>query len=592
MIKLAILFVLLTSFSGAQTWRGNTTGYGYITFNGEGPNIFDGAVGADGKTWTDTGDDWLSGINNPWWWANAIDAGFIDNQLYVVNACSADTGTSPTGYNCIPWKVGIVNPTNGKVFTLVTNDWTNVISGISACDEPHFVHNFDESIYQADGYVHLMVPCDISGTWTLYETHSLPTDMESWSAPVNTGFLGGYDANFYFDGTTFWIWWTTADANNYLQLASSTALLGPYASVETGDWAGWGNHKEGGYVYPAPSGSGYVWYLQMESSVTPRITYYSACSTTSFTACTWTVKASYISQFHYRHGAILSLHTPSATLPHTNRPLMFPGTGDYVPLTNLASIHCPTPNAIAHFTRDGSTPTSASPVYTAPYTVSSTETDKAICVESGFQNSDVSTAVYTIHAAQNMTTFTKADPGSYMTISTSGVLVKNMPTNLSNEYLYKDFGASFFTGDLKEDFSVYYANFESGSTQAASYLWGLSDSIGDLDTTGNNMAVQVNAQTDGTLATYIGERFSGTKNQAQTGKNLQPFTPYYFTVIRSGMVLTVNVYTDMQRTNLYTTASYTATSAVAYRYMYGASAVNGALTAAQTTFTKDFFIIL
>jgi hypothetical protein len=55
-----------------------------------------------------------------------------------------------------------------------------------------------------------------------------------------------------------------------------------------------------------------------------------------------------------------------------------------------------TPNSVIFYTTDGTTPTAASPQYSGPIAVSSTETVEAIAVTSGFSNSSVATAMYTI----------------------------------------------------------------------------------------------------------------------------------------------------------------------------------------------------
>jgi hypothetical protein len=63
--------------------------------------------------------------------------------------------------------------------------------------------------------------------------------------------------------------------------------------------------------------------------------------------------------------------------------------------TQSVAITAPT-GAIVYYTVNGSTPTTSSTAYSGPITVSSTETIKAIAVESGMANSAVTSASYTI----------------------------------------------------------------------------------------------------------------------------------------------------------------------------------------------------
>src|SRR5204862_7844704 len=58
-----------------------------------------------------------------------------------------------------------------------------------------------------------------------------------------------------------------------------------------------------------------------------------------------------------------------------------------------------TPGATIYYTTDGSTPTTASTVYTGPIAVTRTMTLQALATASGMANSTVASATYTIWAA-------------------------------------------------------------------------------------------------------------------------------------------------------------------------------------------------
>ena len=77
-------------------------------------------------------------------------------------------------------------------------------------------------------------------------------------------------------------------------------------------------------------------------------------------------------------------------------PVLAPVSGTYYSAPTV-SITCETEGANIYYTLDGSTPTASSTLYTAPITVDSTMTVKAIAIM-GTENSNVATATYTIPA--------------------------------------------------------------------------------------------------------------------------------------------------------------------------------------------------
>lgn len=104
-----------------------------------------------------------------------------------------------------------------------------------------------------------------------------------------------------------------------------------------------------------------------------------------------------------------------------------------------------TSGATIYFTTDGSTPTAASPTYSGPFTVSSSETINAIALASGHLASNVSTATYTHVTQAAMPTFSPA-PGTYtgaqlitISSSTAGATIYyttdgSTPTTASTQY--------------------------------------------------------------------------------------------------------------------------------------------------------------
>ncbi|PYQ11962.1 MAG: hypothetical protein DMF80_20225 [Acidobacteria bacterium] len=76
-------------------------------------------------------------------------------------------------------------------------------------------------------------------------------------------------------------------------------------------------------------------------------------------------------------------------------PTMSPVAGTYT-ATQSVALSTTTGGATIRFTTDGSTPTATSPIYSTPISVTQTITIKALGLKTGWTNSDVATAVYTL----------------------------------------------------------------------------------------------------------------------------------------------------------------------------------------------------
>jgi hypothetical protein len=79
-------------------------------------------------------------------------------------------------------------------------------------------------------------------------------------------------------------------------------------------------------------------------------------------------------------------------------PVLSPAGGTFTSSVTV-TITDGTPGATIYYTTDGSTPTTASTVYTGPFLVTQTKTIRAIAAASGMANSDVASASYTIKVA-------------------------------------------------------------------------------------------------------------------------------------------------------------------------------------------------
>jgi hypothetical protein len=131
-------------------------------------------------------------------------------------------------------------------------------------------------------------------------------------------------------------------------------------------------------------------------------------------------------------------------LPAAATPTFSPAAGAYGPAQTV-TISDATSGATIYYTTNGTTPTVSSSVYSSAITVSATETLEAIAIASGYSQSAVGSAAYTINGAVAMPTFSPAagayGPAQTVTISdtTSGATIYyttngTTPTTASSTY--------------------------------------------------------------------------------------------------------------------------------------------------------------
>jgi hypothetical protein len=125
-------------------------------------------------------------------------------------------------------------------------------------------------------------------------------------------------------------------------------------------------------------------------------------------------------------------------------PTFSPAAGSYGPAQTV-TISSATPGATIYYTTNGTTPTTSSPQYTAPITVSTSETVEALAVKTGYTNSAIGSAAYVINGAVATPTFSPGagtyGPAQTVTISsaTSGTTIYyttngTTPTTSSTQY--------------------------------------------------------------------------------------------------------------------------------------------------------------
>ena len=92
------------------------------------------------------------------------------------------------------------------------------------------------------------------------------------------------------------------------------------------------------------------------------------------------------------------------------------------------TLSCETEGAAIHYTIDGSDPTSSSPTYSSALSISSTQTLKAIAIKSGYTNSSIASAAYTMVCSNPTITLTAGtynnDQSTTITTTTAGATIR------------------------------------------------------------------------------------------------------------------------------------------------------------------------
>ena len=144
-------------------------------------------------------------------------------------------------------------------------------------------------------------------------------------------------------------------------------------------------------------------------------------------------------------GSTASTLIPSGPLPTLATPVISPAGGTYTS-TQTVTIADSTSGASIYYTINGTAPTTASTLYSAPISVSSSETVMAIAVATGYSPSAVASAVYTINLPMAATPVISVPSGTYTSVqavtisdSTSGASIyytTNGKTPTSSSTLY------------------------------------------------------------------------------------------------------------------------------------------------------------
>ena len=222
-------------------------------------------------------------------------------------------------------------------------------------------------------------------TMTITDATTAATFTQAW--PVNipstvgastafagfTGATGGYTAN---QNILSWTMSSSTGGGGTVATPTFSPAAGTYSSAQTVS------------ISDATSGAN-IYYTTNGSTPTTASTPYSGPLTVSVTETLKAIAAETGFTTSNVATAAYTIQSQAAT------PTFSPAAGSYSSAQTV-SISDATSGANIYYTTNGSTPTTASTPYSGPITVSATETLKAIAAATGFANSNVATAAYTI----------------------------------------------------------------------------------------------------------------------------------------------------------------------------------------------------
>ena len=184
-------------------------------------------------------------------------------------------------------------------------------------------------------------------------------------------------------------------------------------------------------------------------------------------------------------------------------------------------------------------------------------------------------------ALQDFTTWTEVDPNSHITVTSTKITFNPLIRN-EDAYVYKDYGAAFWSGDFSHDFTL---KIDSGANNVGGVIggWLLANNIDDFkglqDAGYDFLVMQLNMNTTESVTVYeviLRERYSSTYYSDIWSGQAAEDTVYYCTLSRDEAVgtygtLYLDFYSDSGRTSLVKAMSVTLHANLDFRYLFALS---------------------
>jgi Glycosyl hydrolases family 43 len=191
---------------------------------------------------------------------------------------------------------GIASSTDLVHWSLVTNV-TSTVANTTYVWAPEWFKD-------TDGSVNILVAIDDSGkrsNFRIFKFTATNSSLTSWSKPTLIIGSGNYIDPFMVKlGNTYHLF---AKGPTYIETATATHLTGPW-TWRTGNWAGWGNDKEGPAAFQLENGN---WRVALDYDLGGHKQYVYSDSTDGLK--TWTAPKPFPGLSGVvRHGTILKIH--------------------------------------------------------------------------------------------------------------------------------------------------------------------------------------------------------------------------------------------------------------------------------------------